>query len=72
MAGKVFNDLELAARVRTLTLLECEKALKKGRGELYNQVLLRLAGNVLPRLNEVTGKDGKDLIPNPIYGGRAK
>lgn len=58
MAGKSHQDIELAARVRSLTLNECEKQLKKGKGKLYEAVLLKLAGTVLPRLNEVTGKDG--------------
>ena len=59
--GKSFQDRELAARVRTLTLHECEKALLKGKGKLYEAVLLKLAGTVLPRLNEVTGEDGRPL-----------
>jgi len=56
--GKTFNDRELAARVRTLTLEECERALKKKKGKLYEAVLLRLAGTVLPRLNEHSGEGG--------------
>lgn len=64
------QDRELAARVRTLTLAECERQLKKKKGRLYEAVLLRLAGSVLPRLNEVSGPDGGD-IPIPIYAGHA-
>lgn len=62
--GKSFQDRELAARVRTLTLLECEKALKKKKGKMYESVLLKLAGSVLPRLNEHSGPDGE---PIPLF-----
>ncbi len=63
--GKSFQDRELASRVRTLTLAECERQLLKKKGKLYEAVLLRLAGSVLPRLNEHTGRDGETL-PTPI------
>lgn len=59
--GKSFQDRELAARVRTLTLQEIEKHLKKGKGDLYEAVLIRLAGSVLPRLNEHSGPDGAPI-----------
>lgn len=62
--GLTFNDRQLAARVRTLTLQECEKALLKKKGRLYEAVLLKLAGCVLPRLNEVSGADGTPLVLN--------
>lgn len=55
------QDREQASRVRTLALSEIEKQLKKGKGSLYEAVLIKLAGSVLPRLNEHTGDDG-----NPI------
>ena len=64
--GKSMQDRELAARVRTLTLNEIEKHLKKGKGRLYEAVLIKLAGTVLPRLNEHTGPEGKEL-PVPIF-----
>lgn len=64
--GKSMQDRELAARVRTLTLQECEKALLKKKGKLYEAVLLKLAGSVLPRLNEHTGGNGENL-PQPIF-----
>lgn len=60
--GVNFNDRELAAKVRTLALNEIEKVLKKGKGALYGAVLVRLSGNILPRLSEITGEDGKPLI----------
>ena len=59
--GKSFQDRELAARVRTLTLQECEKVLLKKKGKLYEAVLLKLAGTVLPRLNEHSGPEGQPI-----------
>lgn len=56
--GKSFQDRELAARVRTLALSEIERVLSKKKGKLYEAVLIKLAGSVLPRLNEHTGEDG--------------
>lgn len=69
MAGKTFNDLNLAAEVRTLALEKIKEVLSEKEPkdkEFYKAVLLRLAGGVLPRLNEHTGKDGEDLFPKPI------
>ena len=59
--GKSFQDREQAARLRVLTMSECEKHLKKGKGKLYEAVLLKLAGGGLPRLNEHTGEDGTPI-----------
>lgn len=64
--GKSMQDRELAAKVRTLALEEVYKVLKKGKGELYNAVLIKLSGTILPRLNEHSGPDGKEL-PVPIF-----
>lgn len=69
--GKNFQDRELAAKVRTLALNELKEILEDKNYQIYskdlhNQVILKLAGTVLPRLNEVTGKDGEDLFPKPI------
>ena len=64
--GKSLQDRELGAEVRQLTLQECRKYLKRGKGKMYEAVLLKLAGQVLPRLNEHTGEGGKDLFPEPI------
>ena len=64
--GKSFNDRELAARVRTLALNEIEAVLKQqGLDDFKKAVILRLAGTVLPRLNEHSGPDGGEL-PIPI------
>ena len=69
--GKSFQDRELAARVRSLGLQEIEKALKRKDSDKFKQaVILKLAGNVLPRLNEHTGADGKEL-PVPIFNVNA-
>lgn len=60
--GVQFNDRVLAGEVRTLTLNEIKKVLKKGKGSLYGSVLVKLAGTILPRLNEHTGEDGKPMV----------
>ena len=62
--GKSFNDRELAAEVRTLALNEIKKALTSSDdAEFKKAVILRLAGSLLPRLNEHSGPDG---TPIPI------
>ena len=48
--GKTFNDRELAARVRTLALKEIEKTLIGDDSEFKKAVIIRLAGNLLPRI----------------------
>ena len=65
--GKSMQDREQAARVRTLALSEIEKILKKPSHKLYGQVIVKLAGTVLPRLNEHSGPDG-DPIQHTITG----
>ena len=75
--GKSFQDRELAARVRTLALSEIEKVLKKPKHKLYGAVVVKLAGTVLPRLNEHTGENGGpikvDITPalDKFYGGKS-
>jgi hypothetical protein len=66
--GKSLQDRELAARVRTLALSKIEEILsmpivkmKSDDYALYKEILVKLSGSVLPRLNEVTGEGG-----NPI------
>ncbi len=61
-------DRMLSRRVRSLTLKKIEIILKrpivkmgKDDYDLYKAVLLKLAGNVLPRLNEHTGEDGQPI-----------
>ena len=65
------QDKDLSKRVRRLTLKKIEKILMrpvvrmdKEEYDLYKQVLLKLAGTVLPRLNEISGPDGK---PIPLF-----
>lgn len=63
--GKSHNDRVLAAQVRTLALNEIKRILE-GDDEYYKkELVLKLSTNLLPRLNEHTGADGKDL-PVPI------
>lgn len=56
--GRSFNDRELAGEVRTLTLTEIKKALTGTDEDFKKQLLLRLSGSILPRLNEHTGENG--------------
>lgn len=57
MAGKTYNDIQLASKVRTMALEEVEKVLLKRKGKFYEAVLIRLAGTLLPRLTVVNGDD---------------
>jgi len=66
MAGKSFQDRELASQVRSLALTEIKKALQGKDKKFKKEILLRLSTSILPRLNEVTGKDGEKLFPTPI------
>lgn len=62
MAGKTFQDRELAAQVRTIALERMLEILRKQKPkELYEQILVKLSGTVLPRLNEVSGPDGEPI-----------
>lgn len=59
--GKSFNDRVLAGEVRTLTLKEIKKYLTSTREEdelFKKQIILKLSGTILPRLNELTGENG--------------
>lgn len=62
MAGVVSNDRQLAARVRSKLLKKCEAILDGDDEELKKELLFKMCGTLLPRLNEVTGADGKDLV----------
>lgn len=62
--GKSFQDREQSARVRNLALAEIENILTKKikvDKEFRNALILKLAGAVLPRLNEFSGPEGRDL-----------
>lgn len=74
MAGKNYNDRILASEVRTLALEDCKKVFL---GELYDEefrkaLVLRFAGTLLPRLNELTGEGGEKLFTQPIISEDAK
>ena len=60
--GKSFNDRELAGEVRTLTLNEIKKALTGIDEDFKKQVIIKLAGSILPRLNELTGENGGAIL----------
>jgi hypothetical protein len=69
--GKSFQDRQLAAEVRTLTLEKIKALFTMPRvdmndhdAQLHDRVLERLAGTVLPRINEVTGEDGGPIELN--------
>lgn len=65
--GKSLNDRKLAAEVRSLALGEIKAILESEKlTEFKKAVILRLAPSILPRLNEHTGDDGKDLFPIPL------
>ena len=62
--GKSLQDHQLEAKVRNLTLEKIATLLempvvqvKRDNYDLYKQVLVKRAGGVLHRLNEVTGED---------------
>jgi len=60
--GKSFQDRELAAEVRSLTLREIKKALYLPDDDAFKRaVILKLAGTVLPRLNEHSGPEGTPI-----------
>jgi hypothetical protein len=56
--GKSFQDREQAATVRTLALKQIEAILRNPKHKLFGPVVIKLAGTVLPRLNEHSGEDG--------------
>jgi hypothetical protein len=59
MAGPIKPDMELQREVRRLTLKKIRAILIADKDDdLSRAVLLKLAGTVLPRINEHTGEDG--------------
>lgn len=66
--GKSFQDRMRTVNVRNLALDHIEKILSpKYKDKKYQkELLLRMAPNLLPRLNEHAGPDGKEL-PVPIF-----
>ena len=74
MAGVARYQRQLASDVRDLTLKEIKAILCDEKTEVYGtefkkQVILKLASNVLPRINEHSGPDGEPMQFVPIYGG---
>lgn len=67
MAGKTLQDRILATDVRKLALkrikdiLEDEENIKYSKN-FQEQLLIKLAGSVLPRLNEHSGEDGGPIV----------
>lgn len=74
--GQIKPLRDLASRVRELTLREIEKVLINEGGtvdkEFRKAVILKLATNVLPRINEHSGPDGGAIEVLPILGGVTK
>jgi hypothetical protein len=73
--GKNYDERKLANDLRNLTIAECTKIMKKGNtkeNELFAPLLIKLAGNILPRLNEHSGADGKELPPLEVRFINAK
>lgn len=67
MAAPKYTDRILAQEVRSLTLKRIKAVLESDEDkEFQKALLLRLAGTVLPRLNEHTGEAGEDGAPKPI------
>ncbi len=62
MAAPKYTDRLRAQELRTLALDEMILVLKGNDAEFKKALLLRLAGSVLPRLNEHTGEDGKAIV----------
>ncbi|MCK9370769.1 hypothetical protein M0R04_12740 [Candidatus Dojkabacteria bacterium] len=67
MAAPIANDRNLGAEVRRLTLGKIKKVLEDEDNSIYGKefqqaLILRLAGTVLPRLNELTGEGGGSVV----------
>ncbi len=60
--GKSFQDRELAAEVRSLTLNEIMKVLKGKDNEYKKALVLKMSTSILPRLNEIGGMGGVNLV----------
>ena len=66
--GKTFQDRELAANVRKMSLDLIQKYLEGSDEEFKKQLILRLATSILPKLNEHTGADGEAIEVKQITG----
>ena len=70
--GKSLQDRVLAANVRRKALAEIERILDGEDSDYKKQVVLKLAGTVLPRLNEHTGEDGTPIVISVSKEGAEK
>ena len=66
MAAPLKQNRELSDKVRKLAMTEYVLAIEDIEHKVYskdfrNQLLLKLAGTVLPRINEMVGEDGEIL-----------
>lgn len=64
--GKCFYDRQKAGELRTALLEDCLKVVYqdpevKEWDEFKKALILKMANNLLPRLQEVSGADGVDL-----------
>jgi hypothetical protein len=60
---KQFVPRQLTGEVRKLTLQTIKRVLlEEGLSDFKQQVILRLTGQILPRLNEHTGEEGEAII----------
>ena len=56
--GKEYEERVLAKNVRNLALAETFRILQNRKHRLYGPMLLKLGGQILPRINEHSGPDG--------------
>lgn len=75
--GKNFQDRKLAADVRTKALTDILAVLKEDKkvaqwGDYKKAIVLKLAGTVLPRLNEHTGDNGSPLFYDDETKGKVR
>lgn len=65
--GKLMQDRELAAKVRTKALQDIYLVLSDDKetamwSDLKKQLLVKMSSSILPKLNEVTGEGGAPLF----------
>lgn len=77
-AGKTYEERELAKTVRNLALNKIRIILNRPAVEmsdrdktLHDEILMRLAGSILPRLN--AGRDDDEILyPAPLLASKTK
>ena len=72
--GKSMQDREIASKVRQLSLQRIAEILERPAVqmsredyELYKAILIKLAGTVLPRLNEHSGPEGTPIPISNVF-----